>query len=54
MIDFVSSSLHERLESVSVFNERTAMIKEVLLCLCLTLAPAWTAPVQTGKYYIAF
>ncbi|XP_052438359.1 carboxylesterase 3 [Carassius gibelio] len=23
------------------------MIKEVLLCLCLTLAPVWTAPVQT-------
>lgn len=35
-----------------MFNERTAMIKEVLLCLCLALAPVWTAPVQTGKYII--
>ncbi|XP_059362600.1 carboxylesterase 5A-like [Carassius carassius] len=25
------------------------MIKEVLLCLCLTLAPVWTAPVQTDS-----
>ncbi|XP_016338681.1 carboxylesterase 5A-like [Sinocyclocheilus anshuiensis] len=25
------------------------MIKDVLLCLCLTLAPVWTAPVQTDS-----
>ncbi|KAG1963878.1 carboxylesterase 3 isoform X2 [Pimephales promelas] len=25
------------------------MIKEVLLCLCLTLAPVWTTPVQTDS-----